>query len=128
MLPYVEQAIEEIRRAFAGSALTVEEDGGGGAYVIVESVDLGERYRPNISWMGGHLSPQLPYADVYPLYIGGDIERADQQALQPPITRGHQFRGRAAVQVSRRTNRLDPQVQTPVLKFQKVLHYLRCQV
>lgn len=121
----VEQAVGALCTAFPDAAVTVEEDGAGGAYVQIEPVDLGPRFTPGHTWMGGHLPPQLPYADVYPLFIGAEVAHADGRAFSPPITPGHNFRGRAALQVSRRTNRLDPATQTAALKFQKVLHWLR---
>jgi hypothetical protein len=125
MLSPVAHAIEQIRLAFAPSAVTVDDDGSGGAYVIVEVVDLGPKFVPQHSWLGGHLTAQTPYSDVYPIYGGGELLRADGRPFQPPLSLGHQFRGRPALQISRRSNRLDPQLQTPALKFSKVLHYLR---
>lgn len=121
----VEQAIKSLREAFPNAAFAVEDDGAGGAYVRIEPVELGPRFIPQRTWVGGHLSPQLPYTDVYPLFIGSDVARADGVAFSAPIRPGHNFRGKPALQISRRTNRLDPAVQTPALKFQKVLHWLR---
>ncbi len=121
----VEQAVKSLREAFPQATLVVEDDGGGGAYVRIESVELGPRFIPQRTWVGAHLPPQVPYADVYPLFIGSDVARADGVAFSAPITSGHNFRGQSALQISRRTNRLDPAVQTPTLKFQKVLHWLR---
>ena len=51
----VGEAIEELKRAFPGSELTVSEDGQGGAHVMVESVAIGARYEPERSWLGGHI-------------------------------------------------------------------------
>lgn len=121
----VEQAVRSLREAFPHAALAVEEDGAGGAYVRIEPVELGPRFVPRETWVGAHLPPQLPYADVYPIFIGSDVARADGVAFSAPITAGHSFRGAQALQISRRTNRLDPALQTPALKFQKVLHWLR---
>jgi hypothetical protein len=121
----VEQAVKSLREAFPHAALAIEDDGKGGAYVRIEPVELGPQFIPQRTWVGGHLPPQLPYADVYPLFIGSDVARADGVAFSAPITPGHNFLGKPALQISRRTNRLDPEVQTPALKFQKVLHWLR---
>lgn len=128
MLSPVALAIEQIRAAFAPSTVLVEEDGSGGAYVVVEAVDLGAKYCPPHTWLGGHLTPQTPYSDVYPLFMAGDVVRVNGQPFQPPLSLGHNFRGRPAIQISRRTNRLDPQLQTPALKFSKVLYYLRHEI
>jgi hypothetical protein len=121
----VEQAVNALRETFPHTELAVEDDGAGGAYVRIEPIELGPRFAPQRTWVGGHLPPQLPYADVYPLFIGSEVARADGATLSAPITAGHSFRGRPALQISRRTNRLDPTVQTAALKFQKVLHWLR---
>lgn len=121
----VEQAVTALREAFPHAELTVEDDGAGGAYVRIEPIELGPRFIPERTWVGGHLPPQLPYADVYPLFIGSEVTRSDRRAFSAPITLGHNFRGKPALQISRRTNRLDPTVQTAALKFQKVLHWLR---
>lgn len=121
----VEQALHALREAFPQAALAVEEDGAGGAYVLLEPVDLGAKFTPSSTWIGGHLPPQLPYADVYPLFIGAEVARKDRASFSAPITVGHKFRGRSALQISRRSNRLDPAVQTAAMKFQKVLHWLR---
>ena len=56
----VGEAIEELKRAFPSSELTVREDGKGGARVVVESVAIGERYEPEQSWLGGHIPAQYP--------------------------------------------------------------------
>lgn len=125
MTPEVQKAVEGIQRAFEGSAVQIEDDGSGGAYIIVDGVDLSSKFEPRQTWVGAHLPPQLPYADVYPLFIGAEVSRADRAPFVPPITPGHNFRGRPAIQISRKTNRLDPATQTAASKFLKVLHWLK---
>ena len=121
----VEQAVEALRHSFDGAIVTVEEDGAGGAYVFIDPVDLGRRFTPTTTWVGGHLTAQTPYSDVYPLFIGANIAWANGRALSAPITAGHSFCGRAAIQVSRSVNKRDPTLEPPVAKFNKVLHWLR---
>ena len=128
MTPGVEQGIESLRRAFPDAKLIIEEDGAGGAHVVVETVELGGKYAPEATWMGGHLPPQLPYADVYPLFIDAGVRMANGSMPPPPITPGHNYRGRPALQVSRRTNRLDPNFQTAAGKFLKVIHWMKCEI
>jgi hypothetical protein len=125
MTPEVERAVSAIRDSFEGANVVVEEDGAGGAYVIVEVVELGPRFTPSRTWLGGHLTAQVPYSDVYPLFIGADVRWADGRGFSAPLSLGHSFRGRAAIQVSRRSNRRDPKLETPICKFNKVLHWLR---
>lgn len=120
----VAQAVEEIRTAFPDVVVQVREDGQGGAVVIVESVDLGAPYNQNETWIGFQITFQYPYSDVYPHFVRGDLTRADGAALgegTSPTTWG----GRPAVQLSRRSNQLDPSTDTAVLKLLKVLAWLR---
>ncbi len=120
----VARAIEELRQAFPSSDVHSQEDGSGGAYVIVESVAIGSRYRPSSTWIGGHITALHPYADIYPLFIADNVRRADGVAFEPPVTPGAQFLGRPALQVSRRNNHTQHFPQTAVAKFLKVLHFL----
>lgn len=117
-------AIEELKRAFAPSEVTVAEDGQGGARVIVEQVDLGSRFEPRFSWMGGHITPLYPNADIYPVFIAADVRRIDGAPFQVPVTHGASFLGRPALQVSRLNNRIHLASQTAVAKFVKVVHFL----
>ena len=120
----VAACIEEIKRQFPASNVTVVDDGQGGARMLVEPVELGPRYRPASSWMGFHIPPQYPYADIYPIFIGGDVVRADGVPLAAPITPGHQFEGRSAIQVSRRNSAAQAGQQKAVAKILKVLSFL----
>ena len=120
----VVNAIEELKRAFPASDVQSREDGDGGAYVILEDVALGSRYRPSSTWLGGHITALYPYADIYPLFIADSVRRADGVAFEPPVTAGAQFLERPALQVSRRNNHTQHYPQSAVAKFLKVLHFL----
>lgn len=120
----VAKAIEELERAFPSSEICTQEDGDGGAYVIVEGVAIGSRYEPSSTWLGGHIPALYPYADIYPLFIAADVRRLDGVAFEPPVTPGAQFLGRPALQVSRRNNHTQDYPQTAVAKFVKVQHFL----
>ena len=120
----VANAIEELKRAFPSSDVCSQEDGEGGAYVIVEDVAIGCRYRPSSTWLGGHITALYPYADIYPLFIADNVHRVDGVALKPPVTPGAQFLERPALQISRRNNHTQHYPQMAVAKFIKVLHFL----
>ena len=120
----VAKAIEELKRAFPSSAVCSREDGSGGAYVIVEDVPIGDRYRPSTAWVGGHITALYPYADIYPLFMGDNVRRGDGVAFVAPVTPGAQFLDRPALQISRRNNHTQNFPQTAVGKFVKVLHFL----
>jgi hypothetical protein len=118
------EAIEELKRAFPSSAVTVAEDGQGGARVIIETVDLGGRYVPRTTWMGGHITALYPNADIYPVFVGGDVSRTDGRTFEAPVTTGHIFEGRPALQVSRMNNQMHLARQTALAKFLKILHFM----
>ncbi len=120
----VARAIEELKLAFPSSEVCSREDGSGGAYVVVEPVDIGDRYRPSSTWLGGHITALYPYADIYPMFIGDNVCRVDGVAFVPPVTAGAQFFDRPALQVSRRNNHTQNYPQTAAAKFVKVLHFL----
>ena len=124
MKPHVAQAVDELDRAFPSSSVLTREDGEGGAYVIVENVTIGSRYKPSLTWLGGHITALYPYADIYPLFIGADVCRSNGGAFEPPVTPGAQFEQRPALQVSRRNNHTQNYPQTAVAKFLKVLQFL----
>lgn len=124
MKPDVANAIEELKRAFPSSEVSSREDGNGGAYVVVEEVDIGERYRPSSTWLGGHIPALYPYTDIYPLFMGDNVRRADGVAFEAPITHGARFFECPALQISRRNNHTQHYPQTAVAKFLKVLHFM----
>lgn len=122
--PAVERATEQIRAVFSGIPVIVREDGEGGAYIIVEEVDPGPPYEQRTTWIGFRITFQYPYADTYPHFVRGDLARADKGALGEGMSQNHTFEGRGAVQISRRSNHLDPTTETALLKLEKVLTWL----
>lgn len=124
MIQEVTEAIDRLKVAYASSAVTVAEDGQGGAFVIVETVDLGERYEPRTTWMGGHITPFYPAADIYPMFIDAGVTRTDGKPFEAPVTQGASFQGRGALQVSRINRQVQHGVQTAVIKFAKVVQFL----
>lgn len=117
-------ALEEIRTRFSPAEFVVEPDDQGGARVRFGPVALGPAFAQNDTWLAGHLPAQIPYADVYPIFVRGDLSRKDGTDLTAPVTPNHTFMGQLSVQVSRRSNGRDPIVETPALKFAKVLAWL----
>jgi hypothetical protein len=120
----VSTAIEELKRQFSASVLTVREDGQGGAYVVMDPVQLGEKFRPTTTWVGFQIPAQYPYADIYPVFMSADVKRADGVALQAPVTAGHSFEGKGALQISRRSAAAQSGSQKAVAKILKVLDFL----
>lgn len=120
----VATGIEELKRQFSSSAFNVRDDGNGGAYVIMESISLGQRYRPENTWMGFHIPAQYPYSDIYPVFIGANTTRMDGRAFNAPVTPGHSFEGRPAIQVSRRSGAAQNGLQKVTAKILKILDFL----
>lgn len=124
LTPHVERAILEIRTALPENPVAVHEDGDGGARVIVEGMQLGGPYSQESTWIGFHITFPYPSADVYPHFVRNDLARKDQRALGEGFSPGQKFLERPAVQVSRRSNRLDPRTDTALHKLLKVMHWL----
>ena len=120
----VEEAIGELRLAFPSSCVLHREDGNGGAYVIVEEVRIGPKYRPTLTWLGGHITEWYPYADIYPLFMSAEVSRVDGMAFQPPVTTGVNFENRPAIQISRSNNQTQSSPQSAQVKFLKVQQFL----
>ncbi len=92
--------------------------------MIIEGIDPGPAYVQDRTWLGFHIGPMCPDADVYPLYVG-DLVRADGAQHVPPITvMNGGWRGRPALQISRRTNHRNPLVDTPAMKAGGVIAWL----
>lgn len=120
----VSTAIEELKRQFGGSTVTVRDNGQGGAYVVMEPFELGQKFQPAATWVGFQIPAQYPYADIYPVFIGADVRRADGVAFQAPVTAGHTFEGKGAIQISRRSAAAQSGSQKAVAKLLKVLDFL----
>lgn len=125
MATTIEEILEILRLDFPDSNVTYASDGSGGGAAIVDPVDLGPQYTPRESWIGAQLTPALPFADIYPVFIDGAIARSDGKEHRAPISKGHSFAGRSAIQVSLRTNNLMATVEAAASKFTKALHFIR---
>jgi hypothetical protein len=133
----VGDAVDELRAAFPDSSVTVIEDHQGGAYVVVDPVDIGSSFEPNHTWIGFHITWPYPDADVYPLFIDSNVRyvgsrpvpnQHPQGALPVPMTRGAAMPGfpdKAAIQVSRRSNRRNRETDSATRKVLRVLEFLR---
>lgn len=120
----VATAIEELQRQFSAAVFKVRDDGQGGAYIVMDRVCLGARFQPEKTWVGFHIPAQYPYADIYPVFIGGEVTRVDGRPFSAPVTPGHNFEGRPAIQVSRRSGVAQNGLQKATAKILKVLDFL----
>ena len=122
----VANAIEEIRCTFEGCDVEVEPDGSGGAVVVVRGVPMGCLYVQTAIWLGFHITFQYPYADVYPHFTNADLALSDGGGLGGGFGTAS-FQGQPAIQVSRRSNKLNPKTDTAALKLLKVVAWMRNQ-
>lgn len=119
------EAIEELRQTFEDAIVTVEDDGAQGAWVTIDAVPLGPVYEQDRSWIAFQITFPYPEADIYPLFVRPDLRRKDggshglgfQLVAWGP-------RGEPGTQLSRRSNRLNPAVDTAATKVLKVLKWL----
>ena len=124
IVPEVAKAIEEIRSTFEGCAVEAERDGSGGAIVVVRGIPLGCPYRQTEVWIGFQVTFQYPYADVYPHFTNAELTRSDGSGLGGGFGTAS-FQGQPAIQISRRSNRLDPETDTAALKLLKVVRWMK---
>ena len=100
----------------------------GGAYVVVGDQEYGQQYEPERGWVGFLITFQYPHADVYPHFVAGGLRRKDGRALGEGFSGPRTWAGRPGeqvVQISRRSNRLNPAVDTAATKLAKVLEWVR---
>lgn len=126
MTPNVEQAVDELRVCFPDAEVDAIGTGDGGALVRISSVDPGRSYASRETWIGFTIGYQYPYSDIYPLFVCPDLVRSDGTEHGEGFSLAS-FQGEPALQLSRRSNRLDPSTDTAALKVTKVLEWLRAQ-
>ena len=126
IIPTVGKGIDEIRSTFEGCDFEVEVDGSGGAVVVIRGIPLGCPYVQSEVWFGFHMTFQYPYADVYPHFTDADLARLDGGGLGGGFGTAS-FQGQPAIQVSRRSNRLNPETDTAALKLLKVVTWMKGQ-
>ncbi len=128
MKPDVELGIEQLRKHFHHSAVSVKEDESGGAYILVEPVDIGPDYTDDTrhTWIGFHIAYNYPIPDIYPHHVRPDLQRLNGSSLQEGMHIGNRFAGfdRPSVMVSRRTTVQSSWVdQTALVKLLKIIEW-----
>lgn len=119
-------AIEELEATFPEAEARVTADGDGGAWIVIDPVDLGDHWTPRETWVGFHLAANYPYADVYPLFISPDCRLSDGRGLPLAVSTGASIPVQTGTccQVSRRSNRWNPTRDTVTIKVIKVCAWL----
>ncbi len=124
MTPEVEKAAQEIKDLFSDKKIDVAEVSDGGACVIVHDIELSATYSPQLTWIGFIIGFQYPRVDVYPHFIEPSIKRVDQAALGEGFSGPTEWQKRSCIQVSRKSNRLDPSIDTAATKLIKVIEWI----
>jgi hypothetical protein len=124
IVPAAAKAIEEIRCTFDQCAVEAKPDNSGGAVVVVRGIPMGCPYVHAEVWIGFRITFQYPYADVYPHFTNADLARSDAGGLGGGFGTAT-FRGQPAIQISRQSNRLNPESDTAALKLLKVIRWMK---
>ena len=122
----VQHAVAELRRCFGEASVFTRPTDDGGAAVTIDPVDVGPGYVPQQTRIKVLIGFQYPQADIYPLFADPDLVWADGQAHGEAITAAT-FEGEPALQISRRSNHMDSDIDTAALKVTKVVQWLRDQ-
>jgi len=127
MTPDIEKATKEIRSYYSKNKIEIEDVADGGARVIVHDIQLSEIYTPKITWIGFIIGFQYPRADVYPHYIDHTIIRSDGKPFGGGFSGPVKWQERDCIQISRKSNKLDPSVDTAATKLAKVIEWINSQ-
>jgi hypothetical protein len=114
-------ALDELNRDFG--SLHAEPDGSGGVVVTVGSVEAGERWRPIVVPIEFQLLYNYPFAAIYPYYTTIELQRVDGEPWPPALQRV-EWRGRQMVQISLRSTRWQPGIETASSSLAQVRHWL----
>ena len=115
----VEVGLARVRAQYAGQPVEATSDAAGGVFIVVSSVPLGPPYLEQTIWLGFQISAAYPFADVYPHFVA-PVARIDGQ-LHGEGVAPTEWQGRPALQLSRRSNRWNPEMDNAALKAAKVM-------
>jgi hypothetical protein len=128
----VVDAVKELVEGLPDSTVTAVEDSDGGAFVLVEPIDVGSRFAPSETWVGFHITFSYPEADVYPHFIDAGVKYVGEGPtpnqhpdgdLPTALSRGQALPhfDRAAIQISRRSKNPG----TALYKLRRVIDFLK---
>jgi hypothetical protein len=122
----VMDAIQELESAYGKDNVAATPDQQGGAYVIVQNLDLGPVYAPSTTWCGFAINHMYPDAQVYPHYFPSEVKRADGSAFGGGFSHpADPWQGHSVVQISRTSKSWNPAQDTAEIKLEKVLNWMR---
>lgn len=130
----VATAIKEIAEAGIGTGIRTKEDADGGAFVIVDGVQIGDSFTPSVSWIGFHVVWAYPDSDVYPHFADPALRYVGSQpvpnqhpegSLPTALTRGAVMPGFEvpAIQISRRSNHRNAETDSALQKMLRIIEF-----
>jgi hypothetical protein len=119
----VARGIHELEAAFPGR-VTDEQDGSGGSFVTVDSIDLGSRWSRSNAPLTFHLPYNYPAGAIYPFYLPGDVTPVSEL---PPALQVVDWRGARVIQVSLRHSNWDPRRDNAVGAVMQTQAWLKRQ-
>ena len=120
----VARGITELEEAFPGR-VSHDPDGAGGAYVIVEAINLGPRWTHPFAPLTLHLAYNYPASAIYPFYLPADVVPTD--GSMPPVLQPVEWRGSNVIQVSLRHTNWSPQLDNAVGSVMQTQSWLQRQ-
>ncbi|MFB6340546.1 hypothetical protein ACE1ET_02435 [Saccharicrinis sp. FJH62] len=117
-------AIHELQEAYGEDNIEVKPDGNGGALIVVKNIDIGDKFIPSKIWCGFHINHMYPMSDVYPHFVNSDLQFNGGSDLKGPYQK-REWNARNSIQVSRRSKRWNPALDTALLKLEKVIQFIR---
>ena len=131
----VEKAIEELRAGFPDTTVKAKADPEGGAYVLLDEVDLGPAFSPRRSWISFQITWAYPAADVYPHFIDSSVKYVGEGEapnafpegnLPAAMTRNATAPGfdMPAIQISRASRRRNAETDTALTKLLRILEFM----
>jgi Prokaryotic E2 family E len=106
LLGEVFAALADLEREFGSVA--VQPAGDGGAYTIVDGIEIGPRWQPSPIALDFLIPSNFPYTYIYPFYTESPLQRLDGGPWPSALQRVN-WRGREMTQISLRPNRWQPQ-------------------
>ena len=126
------EAIDELRHTFPDAVVTFVSDEANGAWVTIDPIPLGPAYNQASSFIAFQITFPYPEADIYPLFVRPDLQRKDgaehgegfQRHIKWGLKGADTDEEALGTQLSRRSNRLNPAIDTAATKVLKVLRWL----
>lgn len=117
----VAQALSELA---AEHDVSYEATANGGAIVTIHEFEFGERWEPLVGDLRFELLYSYPFAAIYPYFGPATLTRVDG-GPRPAALQVVDWRGSSHTQISLRSTRWDPQIDSASRALIQVAHWFR---